>query len=83
MRGESSIHISVRLYNRLRALLSPESRGRIELELLEGSTVQDVIDSLGLSNLLPVAVNGVIERDLGRILMEGDQVSVFAPVGGG
>jgi len=83
MRGESSIHISVRLHNRLRALLSPESRGRIELELLEGSTVQDVIDSLGLSNLLPVAVNGVIERDLGRILMEGDQVSVFAPVGGG
>ncbi|MHA1215981.1 MAG: MoaD/ThiS family protein [Candidatus Thorarchaeota archaeon] len=83
MCGESSIHISVRLYNRLVTLLPPESSGRVELELPEGSTIQTVIDSLGLSNLLPVAVNGVIEKDLGRILMEGDQVSVFAPVGGG
>jgi len=81
--GEMGIHISVRLYNRLLALLPPEASGRTELELADGSTVQAVIDNLGLSGSLPVAVNGVIEEDLGRILIEGDEVSVFAPVAGG
>lgn len=77
------IRVSVRLYNRLQRLLSPEADGRTELDLPEGSKVKDVYGMLGLSRPYPIAVNGVIERDPERVLEEGDQVSVFSPVSGG
>jgi len=77
------IRVSVRLYNRLQFLLPPEADGRTELELPEGSKVKDVYGILGISRPYPIAVNGVIERDPDRILEQGDQVAVFAPVSGG
>ena len=77
------IRVSVRLYNRLQLLLPPEAEGRTELDLPEGTKVQDVLGILDIQRSYPIAVNGVIERDPDRILEEGDQVSVFSPIGGG
>jgi sulfur carrier protein ThiS len=77
------IRVSVRLYNRLERLLPPEAEGRTELDLPEGSNVKDVCGMLGITRHYPVAVNGVIAREQERILEDGDQISVFAPIGGG
>lgn len=77
------IRVTVRLYNRLQRLLPPEADGRTELELSEGSVVKDVYGILGISRPYPIALNGVIEKDPDRVLEDGDQISVFSPVGGG
>ncbi len=77
------IRIAVRLYNRLQRLLPPEMDGRTELELPKGSTLRHVYEALDLPRPYPMAVNGMIEPNLDRILEEGDSVSVFSPAGGG
>ena len=53
------------------------------MELPEGSTLGEVFGALGLPRPYPIAVNGVIEPNLDRILEEGDSVSLFSPAGGG
>ena len=78
-----AIRVSVRLYNRLQRLLPPEADGRTELDLPEGSKVRDVYTIFDIARPYPIAVNGVMERDLDRVLQEGDQVFVFAPIAGG
>lgn len=77
------IRVSVRLYNRLQRLLPPEAQGKTELTLAEGSSLKDVCEILKIERSYPIAVNGVLERDLDRILEQGDLVSAFAPIGGG
>jgi sulfur carrier protein ThiS len=77
------MRIPVRLHNRLRTLLPPEAQGRTELVLPEGSTVRDVLETMDIEPRYPAAVNGAIEPDLDRVLVEGDKVAVFAPIGGG
>ena len=78
-----TIRVSVRLFNKFQRLLPPELEGKTEWVLPEGSCVKDVYRRLDISRPHTIAVNGVIERDLDRILEEGDQVSVFSPVSGG
>ena len=77
------IRVYARLYNRLQFLLPPEADGSTELELPDGSTVQDLYRSLGITRRYPTVVNGVMQKDTDRILQDGDQVAVFAPVSGG
>lgn len=77
------MRIYVRLPTALRVTAS-EARGEMELDVPEGSTIQDVLTSLQITRRLPVAVNnGVIERDRERILEEGDKVELFVLIGGG
>ena len=81
--GALAMRIPVRLYNMLRMRLPPEAQGRTEIELPQGSTLRDALEALDIELRYPAAVNGTIERDLRRVLNDGDQVSVFAPIGGG
>jgi len=72
--------IEMRLFATLR-----EGRGKvIPMEVPEGTAVVTLIDSLNIlhGDIAILLVNG---RDaaLERILLDGDAVSVFPPVGGG
>ena len=77
------IRVSVRLFNRLQLLLPPEMEGKTDWELPEGSRVKEIYGILGITRPYPIAVNGAIERDLDRILEDGDQIFIFSPISGG
>ena len=77
--------IEVRLFATLAQYLPDESDGRsATLELLDGSTVGDVVRSLGIPGDVPylTMING---RDaaLDRPLADGDVLSLFPPLAGG
>lgn len=77
------MQIKVVLFSTFRSLLPPEKRGRTTLEMPEGSTIKDVLATLGINILALVSLNGKIERDFERVLQDGDEVQLFRPVGGG
>lgn len=55
------------------------------LELADGATVQDALNTLEIDakTIQVLTVNGSFERDRGRVLSAGDELSVIPPVGGG
>ncbi len=55
------------------------------LEVADGATIEDVLIALGVApNVVQVfTVNGQFERDRGRVLADGDELTVIPPVGGG
>ena len=55
------------------------------LEVEPGTTVAAVLEQLGISgtHVHMVLVNGGMERDRGRALADGDELTVFPPVAGG
>ena len=55
------------------------------LDLSDGANVQAMLEALDISRkqVQVVSINGAFERDLGRMLASGDQVTVLAPVSGG
>lgn len=82
--------VNVRLFANLREKLPDAERGRATLELAEGTTLFDLIDSLDIEDKLAqmVLVNGrqaprpAVER-AAVALQEGDTVAVFPPLAGG
>lgn len=77
--------IEVRLFATLTAYLPDQSDGRsATLEVAEGSTVTDIIRSLGIPGDMPFVtmING---RDAapGQFLADGDVLSLFPPLAGG
>lgn len=77
------MRIRVILYSYLREKLPPETNGRTELDLPEGSPAAAVFERLGLPRQVAWAVNGVAQRDFEFILREGDEVRVFRQGAGG
>lgn len=82
--------VRVRLFAGLRQKLPDAERGRADLELPSGASVQDLLDGLEIPRVQAqvTLVNGVvISRDPGRReahrLQDGDDVAVFPPVAGG
>lgn len=74
------MHIEMRLFATLR-----EGRGKvIPMEVMDGSHVKTLIDSLAIpyQDIAILLVNGR-DATLERVLEDGDAVSVFPPVGGG
>jgi hypothetical protein len=71
------------LYSTLTEKLPPENKGRIELDLPERCTIQDVVNHLDLSGVFICAVNGRVERDLSRRIKEKDELRFFRPGSGG
>ena len=55
-----------------------------EMNLSESATIQDLVNQLGIppDETKISFVNGLI-RDLDRILIQGDEVGIFPPIGGG
>ena len=75
--------INVRLYGALRDHLPANQKGRTVLELIDGSTVQGLLDTIGISHTVVIAVNGQQDIDLSHPLNDGDTITVFELVGGG
>lgn len=91
------MQIQVQLFSILRDCLPPGAeRGQATVTLPEGATVTDLVSHLGIDRQLgyeatevaskaswQVMVSGQFELDMGRVLKDGDQVSIFPPIAGG
>jgi molybdopterin synthase sulfur carrier subunit len=78
--------ITLRLFASLRKRLPPGSpRGHCELELAEGTTIDAVLEQMGITQkeAQMVLVNGLQNRNLTQQLQGGDILSVFPPLAGG
>jgi sulfur carrier protein ThiS len=77
------MQVKVVLFGMLRERLAKESRGRLKVELPEAATITDLVAALGIQVPVVCSLNGVIERDFSRTLVEGDEAQIFQPAGGG
>lgn len=80
------MRIELRLFASLRRKLPPGSpRGRCDLDLPAGSTLDDLLRHMDIprASAQLVLVNGESGRDYHRRLSDGDVVSVFPQVAGG
>lgn len=75
--------VKVILHSILRDRLPPESHGRADLEVAEGSTVADIYRILDIPAQVACALNGQIERDHTRALVDGDETRFFRGGAGG
>jgi molybdopterin converting factor small subunit len=89
--------IQVQLFANLRECLPDHAeRGRAVVEILDGSSLRDLFDHLGVDQCLgqnisladqieswQLSVNGEFTQDLDRVLMDRDQVIVFPHMAGG
>ncbi len=77
------MRVNLSVYGMLRDKLPPEAKGKTTLDLPDGSTIQDVLDQLGVNMLIKASVNEELVRDLSHPLQDGDSLQLFRPVGGG
>jgi sulfur carrier protein ThiS len=82
--------ITFKLYASLTQYLPHEARqsNRVQLDLAEGTTVQQVIEPYGMPVKLVhlVLINGVYvppEERLSRVLRESDVLAIWPPIAGG
>jgi molybdopterin converting factor small subunit len=78
--------IRVKLMASLRNKLPPGTPGgTAQLDVEPGTTVAALLDRLGLAGAQVhlVMVNGSMERDRQRALIDGDELVIFPPVAGG
>lgn len=75
--------VAVKTFGNLRRFL-PDQRQGEWVELASGATVLDLLGFLGIpeNEAWRVSCNGALVS-LNHSLSDGDQVSIFAPVGGG
>lgn len=77
------MHVSVHLHGILRDRLPPAAKGRTTLELPDAATVGDLLATLGIEQRVIVSINGRARVSTEHMLQEGDQVTIYTPVGGG
>jgi molybdopterin converting factor small subunit len=80
------MQIRVKLMAALRSKLPPGAQGgAAPVELPLGATVAAALEKLGIASghVHLVMVNGDMEMDRNRALVDGDEVVVFPPVAGG
>lgn len=77
------VQVQVLLYATLRSF-GPGGKGDFLLEMPAGSKVIDIINKLGIPQVeVKLAmVNGVL-KDVNYVLVSGDRIGFFPPVGGG
>jgi len=70
---------------KLMGLLKSKNPPRGTIELRDGATIEEVLQGLQVETTpaFVISVNGQIERNRARTLVEGDQLTVIPPVGGG
>lgn len=79
------MYVRVKLFATLRRYAGEIPAGKpLELELSEGTTLQELVDRLGLppEETKVTFVNGR-SQDLDFVLQPGDEVGIFPPIGGG
>ena len=81
------MNIELKMFMKFKKYLPPDSvDGKAVMSLEEGSTLEDLMNILGIAGDEPkiVVINGISHGVAdSQILKEGDVVSFFAPVGGG
>lgn len=79
------MRVTVKLFaNLVRYKSGIRSATPFEMDLPEGTAVQELIEALGIppEETHVIFINNIIE-DMGSRLKEGDVVGIFPPVGGG
>ncbi len=78
------MRINIKLMGALRNQLS-NTKGSTEVDIESGATVDSVLKKLELpaGRVHLVMVNGTMEHDRGRLLADGDELTLFPPVAGG
>jgi sulfur carrier protein ThiS len=77
------VQIQITLYGLLREKLPLQARGKTTLDAPDGTTLSRILELLSIGNPVTCAINGDIERDLTRLLHDGDQINIFRAAGGG
>lgn len=79
------MQVRVKLMASLRSRVPGASGGRAAVEAAAGATVAGVLEQVGVpaSHVHLVMVNGEMEPDRGRVLADGDELTVFPPIAGG
>ena len=77
------MEIHLQLFSILRDKLPPELKGLTVLQLIEGSTLKDLLTELDINRRVAISVNDLQERNRSRMLKDGDEVKIFTSVGGG
>jgi len=75
----------MRVRVKLLGLLREQTPPGGELQLSDNTTLQDALRVLAISpdQIQAIAINGRIERDLLRPLVDADEVLILPPVSGG
>ena len=75
--------IRIELLGILAERLPKESKGKGVVELGRESTVEDLLEKLGIKRKVTFALNDEHDLDEKQQLKDGDEVLVFTSVGGG
>ena len=75
--------IHIQLYSILREKLPAEAKGHADLEMVEGSTLADLLEVFGIARRVVISVNGEHEPDRSRIIQDGDEIKLFSSISGG
>ena len=70
---------------KLMGVLKERSPEGGQLSLPDGATIEEALTALEIpgDSVQVFTVNGKLERDRSRVLVESDELSVIPPVGGG
>ena len=70
---------------KLMGVLQAKTPANGQLELAAGASIEDVLRAVDVpvESVQIFTVNGSLERDRGRVLSDGDDLSVLPPAGGG
>jgi sulfur carrier protein ThiS len=78
------ICVHVKLMSRFRKYLPDEAQGEADIELPHGATLNDLVGNLAIQRRVKLfAVNDEHEKDLSRVLCDGDFVRIYPFVVGG
>jgi molybdopterin converting factor small subunit len=77
------MRVRVILHSYLREKLPQAANGRAELDLPDGATAGELFTRLDLPPQVAWSLNNNIQRDLGLVLKDGDEVRVFRQGAGG
>ena len=80
------MQISVKLMGSLRSKLpAGATGGTTRLDIKSEATIAAALEQLEIpsAHIHLVTINGEMELDRGRVLVEGDELVVFPPVAGG
>jgi hypothetical protein len=77
------MHIKIILLGILRDKITAEKRGIVEMDFPAAVTINEIASRMKLPDGTACAVNGQLERDPGRQLLDGDELTFFRPGAGG
>ena len=75
--------VNLQLYSILREKLPAEDKGKTVLDLDDGSTIDDIIQQLGITRRVVIGVNGVQVTEKEHVLSDGDEIKIFSSISGG